>query len=144
TVWDRAVTYWRALTSDDDASFDREVAVDCTRLGPQVTWGTSPDQVLSVDGRVPEPTGTDAGRRALDQRALDYMRLIPGTALRAVQIDAAYIGSCTNSRLDDLRIAASVLRGRRVSDKVMAICVPGSTAVKRAAEAEGLDVVFRD
>jgi 3-isopropylmalate/(R)-2-methylmalate dehydratase large subunit len=142
--WDRAVAHWKTLPSDPDVQFDREVQVDCSRLSPQVTWGTSPDQVVPVDGHVPASSGVgDLGMRALHQRALDYIQLTPGTALQDVPIDAAYIGSCTNSRLDDLRSAAAVLRGRRVARHVRAICVPGSTAVKRAAESEGLDEVFR-
>jgi 3-isopropylmalate/(R)-2-methylmalate dehydratase large subunit len=142
--WDQAVAHWRTLPSDPGAVFDREVSVDCSRLAPQVTWGTSPDQVVPVDGYVPEWSHVgDPGVRALHQRALDYIQLTPGTRMQDVQVDAAYIGSCTNSRLDDLRSAAAVLRGRKAARNVRAVCVPGSTQVKRAAESEGLDEVFR-
>ena len=144
-AWDRAVAYWRTLPTDPGATFDAEVVVDCTRIRPQVTWGTSPQQVAGVDGRVPDPAAIDdPGARQLLERALDYVKLAPGTPLASVPIDAAYIGSCTNARLSDLRIAAEVLRGRRVAPGVTAICVPGSSAVRREAEAEGLDRVFRD
>ncbi len=145
TEWDQAVAAWRALASDTDAHYDREIDLDCSSLAPQVTWGTSPQHVAAVDGRVPDPaTEPDASRRQSMERALAYMGLAPGTALADIPIDAAFIGSCTNSRLSDLREAARLLRGRRVAHHVKAICVPGSTQVKRAAEAEGLDRVFRD
>ena len=144
-AWDRAVAYWRTLPTDPGATFDAEVVVDCTRIRPQVTWGTSPQQVAGVDGRVPDPAAVDdPGARALLERALEYIRLAPGTRLADVPIGAAYIGSCTNARLSDLRVAAEVLRGRRVAPGVTAICVPGSSAVRRQAEAEGLDRVFTE
>ena len=136
--WDAAVAYWRGLASDDGARFDREVSVDCDALLPQVTWGTSPQQVTSIDGAVPRPADAN------DEKALGYMRLEPGTPLAGLAIDVAYIGSCTNARLSDLRAAAAVLAGRKVKAGVQAVCVPGSTPVKRAAEAEGLDRVFRE
>ena len=136
--WDAAVEYWRSLPSDAGATFDREVNVDCDHLTPQVTWGTSPQQVTSIEGIVPRPSD------AADEKALGYMHLQPGTPLRGLPIDIAYIGSCTNARLSDLRAAAAVLRGRKVKAGVTAVCVPGSTPVKRAAEAEGLDRVFTD
>ncbi len=143
--WDQAVAYWRTLPSDHDATFDKEHEVDCSGLAPQVTWGTSPQQGGSIDGQVPDPASeTDANRRQSAERALQYMGLEPGTVLNGVPIGAAFIGSCTNSRISDLREAASVLRGRHVAVGVKAICVPGSTQVKKAAEAEGLDQVFRD
>jgi 3-isopropylmalate/(R)-2-methylmalate dehydratase large subunit len=137
-AWDAAVAYWRSLPTDAGATFDREVTVDCNTLGPQVTWGTSPQQVGSIEDRVPEPSDP------ADEKALGYMRLEPGTSLRGIPIDVAYIGSCTNARLSDLRAAAAVLKGRKVKAGVQAVCVPGSTPVKRAAEAEGLDRIFRD
>jgi 3-isopropylmalate/(R)-2-methylmalate dehydratase large subunit len=144
-AWDRAAAYWRSLPSDPGAAFDREVTVDCDRLEPQVTWGISPQQVTSIEGRVPDPAdAADSEGRTLAERALDYMRLAPGTPLAGLPIDVAYIGSCTNARLSDLRAAAAVLEGRKVKAGVQAVCVPGSTPVKRAAEAEGLDRVFRD
>ena len=143
--WDRAVAYWRTLPSDSDATFDLEHEVDCSGLAPQVTWGTSPQHGSGIDGQVPDPAvETDANRRQSAERALQYMGLTPGTPLIGVPIGAAFIGSCTNSRISDLREAASVLRGRHVATGVKAICVPGSTQVKKAAEAEGLDQVFRD
>jgi 3-isopropylmalate/(R)-2-methylmalate dehydratase large subunit len=143
--WDRAVEHWRTLASDHDAVFDREVRVDAATLAPQVTWGTSPQHGGGVDGQVPDPAAeTDGNRRQAMERALAYMALAPGTPLAGLPINAAFIGSCTNSRLSDLREAARVLRGRRVAPGVKAICVPGSTPVKLAAEAEGLDRVFRD
>jgi 3-isopropylmalate/(R)-2-methylmalate dehydratase large subunit len=143
--WDQAVAYWRTLPSDPDARFDRELAVDCSALTPQITWGTSPQQGGSIDGLVPDPAAEmDANRRQSAERALHYMGLTPGTRLAGLPIGAAFIGSCTNSRLSDLREAANVLRGRHVANGIRAICVPGSSLVKKAAEAEGLDQVFRD
>ena len=136
-AWDAAVAYWRGLPSDAGARFDREVTVDCDSLLPQVTWGTSPQQVTSIDGAVPRPADSN------DEKALGYMRLEPGTPLAGLAIDVAYIGSCTNARLSDLRAAAAVLKGHKVKAGVQAVCVPGSTPVKRAAEAEGLDQVFK-
>ncbi|SOD93343.1 3-isopropylmalate dehydratase large subunit [Caenispirillum bisanense] len=133
--WEAAVAWWRSLPSDPDAAFDREVTLDASTLAPMVTWGTSPEQVAPVDGRVPY----DADGRFAD--ALGYMGLTAGAAVAGTPVDVAFIGSCTNSRLDDLRQAAAVLRGRRVS--VRTLIVPGSTAVKAAAEAEGLAEVFR-
>ena len=131
------LTAWRALRTDADAAFDNSLCVDANAVRPRVTWGTSPHQGIEVDSRVPAPGD------AADRRALDYMGLAPGTALTAVPIDAAFIGSCTNARLSDLRLAAAVLRNRRVAPGVAAVCVPGSSQVKRAAEAEGLHRTFR-
>lgn len=144
-AWDAAVAHWRGLATDEGATFDREVTLDCDALEPQVTWGISPQQVSAIGGRVPDPAeAADSEARGLAERALGYMRLAPGTPLAGVPIDVAYIGSCTNARLSDLRAAAAVLKGRKVKPGVQAICVPGSTPVKHAAEAEGLDRVFRD
>ncbi len=143
--WDKAVAYWRTLPSDAGATFDREVTVDCDGLEPQVTWGISPQQVVSIGSRVPDPSqASDGEARQLATRALDYMRLTAGTPLKGIPIDVAYIGSCTNARLSDLRAAAAVLKGRKVKAGIQAVCVPGSTPVKRAAEAEGLDRIFKD
>lgn len=143
--WDKAVAYWRTLPTDPGAAFDHEVTIDCTQIEPQVTWGTSPQHVVPVTARVPDPAeASDAGTRSLMERALAYGGLQSGTPIGSVPIDVAYIGSCTNARLSDLRAAAAVLKGRKVSLDVVAICVPGSTTVKMAAEAEGLDKVFRD
>lgn len=142
--WDEALAHWRSLYSDDDAVFDRSLSVDCGRLAPMVTWGTSPQHGVAVDGTVPDPaSAADADARQAMERALAYMDLRPGQAMAGIAIDAAFLGSCTNSRLSDLRSAASVLAGRKVATGVRAICVPGSSAVRRAAEAEGLDRVFR-
>ena len=144
-AWDQALAYWRQLRTDDDAVFDREISFDCARLEPQVSWGTSPQHSIDIGARVPDPAEAgDAEARELALRALDYMRLAPGEALIGLPIDAVYIGSCTNARLSDLRIAASVLKGRRIRPGLQAICVPGSTPVRRAAEAEGLDRIFTD
>lgn len=143
-AWEQAAAHWRTLRSDDDAVFDREVALDCTRLVPQVTWGTSPQHAIGIDARVPDPaSASDAEARQLAVRSLEYMQLTPGTPIAGTPVDVAYIGSCTNARLSDLRAAAAVLRGRKVKAGVQALCVPGSTPVKRAAEAEGLDRIFR-
>jgi len=143
--WDQAEAWWRSLRSDDGAAFDAEITIDCNTLVPQVTWGTSPQHALDITGRVPEPAEMgDPESRQAAQRSLEYIRLAPGTPLIGVPIDAAYIGSCTNARLSDLRAAAAVLKGRKVKPGVQALCVPGSTPVKLAAEAEGLDKVFRD
>jgi 3-isopropylmalate/(R)-2-methylmalate dehydratase large subunit len=143
--WDRAVALWRSLPSEADAVFDREVTIAASDIAPQVTWGTTPQQVLPVDGRIPDPsTLSDATARQGAERALTYMGLTPGTPIEGVPIDRAFIGSCTNSRLSDLRAAAAVVRGRKVAAGVRAMVVPGSTSVKRDAEAEGLDAVFRE
>jgi 3-isopropylmalate/(R)-2-methylmalate dehydratase large subunit len=139
--WDRAIAFWRALPSDPEASFDREVSLDGAALEPQVTWGTSPEYGMPVSGCVPDPEReADAARRASMRQALAYMGLEPGAALEGLRIDRAFVGSCTNSRLEDLRAAAEVLRGRKV--KVPTMVVPGSGLVKRAAESEGLHRVF--
>ena len=143
-LWDQAVAAWRELRSDESAEFDAEISVDCRELSATVTWGTSPEHATTVAGLVPDPAQeSDVNRRGAMQRALAYQDLTPGTPMRSLPIDAVFIGSCTNSRLSDLRAAAALLRGRQVADGVKAICVPGSTSVKRAAEAEGLDAVFR-
>jgi 3-isopropylmalate/(R)-2-methylmalate dehydratase large subunit len=128
---------WRALHSDEGAKFDREVVIDASQLSPQVTWGTNPGMVVDVTGAVPEPNGEG------DQRALEYMALTPGTAMEEIRLDRVFIGSCTNSRIGDLREAAEVVKGRRVAPNVSAMVVPGSQQVKAQAEAEGLDEVFR-
>lgn len=143
--WERAHAHWHELARDEGATFDREVDIDCSALEPQVSWGTSPQHVIPTSGRIPSPADyADAGERAWVERALRYQGLEPGTPARDVRIDAAYIGSCTNARLSDLREAAAILKGRKVAAGVTAICVPGSSQVKRDAEAEGLDRVFRE
>ncbi|KQQ24866.1 isopropylmalate isomerase [Methylobacterium sp. Leaf125] len=144
-LWEAAAAHWRTLRSDDGAVFDREVALDASAIEPMVTWGTSPDQAGPVNGCVPDPAAEpDPARRRDMVRALAYMDLVPGTPLAAIPIQRAFIGSCTNARLSDLREAAALVRGRRVAHGVQAMVVPGSSSVRRAAEAEGLDRVFRD
>ena len=141
--WDAAVAYWRTLKSDDGAVYDREVRIDAADIAPQVTWGTSPEDVVPITGAVPDPQDapTEAKRAAM-RRSLDYMGLTPGTRMADVSIDNVFIGSCTNSRLEDLRAAADILRGRRVAAHVDAMVSPGSSIIKQQAEAEGLDQVF--
>jgi 3-isopropylmalate/(R)-2-methylmalate dehydratase large subunit len=142
--WERALDDWRSLVTAEDAAFDREVRIDAATLRPVVTWGTNPAQSVTIDDAVPDPASfaTEAEQRSA-QRALDYMGLLPGTAMRDVAVDTVFIGSCTNGRLADLRAAATVLRGKKVSPAVRAIVVPGSARVKAEAEAEGLDEVFK-
>ncbi|HEY2231071.1 MAG TPA: 3-isopropylmalate dehydratase large subunit [Xanthobacteraceae bacterium] len=140
--WDAALAHWRTLASDDDAQFDREVRLDCTDLEPQITWGTDPSQVVGVTGRVPAAS-SDPAQEGAFRRALDYMGLTPGMAVAGLPVQRVFIGSCTNSRLPDLEAAAAVVRGRRVAAGVIALVVPGSSIVKRQAEAAGLDQVFR-
>ncbi|SAL85513.1 isopropylmalate isomerase large subunit [Caballeronia choica] len=143
-AWDAAVKAWRALPSDADACFDREVTIDAAALSPMMTWGTSPEHVIPVDGVVPDPAAaTDAANRDAWQDALDYMGLRAGRPLAGTPVDWVFIGSCTNSRLSDLRDAAALAKGQRIATGVNAWVVPGSEVVKREAEAEGLDDVFR-
>jgi 3-isopropylmalate/(R)-2-methylmalate dehydratase large subunit len=144
--WDQAVAYWRTLKSDPDAKFDREVKLDAREIKPHVTWGTSPEMVVSVDDAVPDPEREkDAMRREGMERALVYMGLTPRTRMTDIKLDQVFIGSCTNSRIEDLRLAAAVVKGRRVASNVRrAMVVPGSGLVKAQAEREGLDRVFRD
>ena len=139
--WEAAVKHWRTLVSGDGAHFDRELTIAADELAPMVTWGTSPQHAVRISGRVPEQAASGTSPEAYE-RALAYMGLEPGQSMQSLAIGAAFIGSCTNSRISDLRRAAAVLRGRRVAAGVRAICVPGSMAVKRQAEAEGLDRMF--
>jgi 3-isopropylmalate/(R)-2-methylmalate dehydratase large subunit len=142
-AWDRAVAAWRQLPSDEGARYDREITIDAAALAPMITFGTNPAQGIPVTAHVPDPaTAPDAGSRASLEGALRYMGLAPGEPLLGRAIDVVFIGSCTNSRLEDLREAARIMKGRKV--KVRSLVVPGSQAVKRAAEAEGLDRVFKD
>ncbi len=145
-LWDRAVAYWRTLVSDPDARFDAVVELDGSTIQPHVTWGTSPEMVVSVDGRVPDPAQEkDPVKRAGMERALQYMGLQPNTPITDIFIDKVFIGSCTNSRIEDLRAAAAVVKGKRVAKNVkLAMVVPGSGLVKRQAEQEGLDRIFID
>jgi len=143
SAWESAVAYWRHLKSDRDASFDRTIVVDANDVGPQITWGTSPEHVMSIDQQVPDPRALkSSAAREHAERAMAYMGLQPGMALDGLAIQAVFIGSCTNSRLDDLRVAARIVQGHRVAAGVRAMVVPGSSSVKRAAEAEGLDAHF--
>src|ERR1700760_901091 len=142
-AWETALDYWRTLPTDADARFDREVVLDAATLTPYVTWGTNPGQALPLASSVPDPDSfTDPAARAAAERALTYMDLKPGTALRDVAVDTVFVGSCTNGRIEDLRAAASVLQGRRIAPSVRMLVVPGSMAVRAQAEAEGLDAVF--
>jgi 3-isopropylmalate/(R)-2-methylmalate dehydratase large subunit len=142
--WDRAVERWRALRSDSGARYDKVVEIDATTLAPFVTWGTNPGMVVPVTGRVPDPAESpSAAERGTSERALEYMGLSPGTAIQDINVDRVFIGSCTNSRIEDLRAAARVARGHKVSPRVRAMVVPGSQAVKREAEREGLDKLFQ-
>jgi 3-isopropylmalate/(R)-2-methylmalate dehydratase large subunit len=135
--WEESVARWRALPTEGGAEFDSNVSIDAAQLEPYVTWGTNPGQSVPVTGSVPNPV------TETDERALAYMALEPGTAMEAIAIDRVFIGSCTNARLEDLRLAATIVRGHSVHPKVRAMVVPGSASVKRQAEAEGLDSVFR-
>jgi 3-isopropylmalate/(R)-2-methylmalate dehydratase large subunit len=143
--WDRAITDWRTLKSDDDAVFDRVVEIDASQLEPFVTWGTSPGMVAPVTSYVPDPAqAASATDRQAAERALEYMALSPRTSIQEITIDRAFIGSCTNARIEDLRAAARVVRGYRISSSVSAMVVPGSQEVKKAAEREGLDRIFSE
>jgi len=142
--WEKAVAYWRTLHSDEGAQFDQVVRLDAAQVKPQVTWGTSPEMVVAVDGRVPDPvTMTDAVKRAGAERALSYMGLVANTPISEIEIDKVFIGSCTNSRIEDLRAAAAITRGKHIAANVkLALVVPGSGLVKLQAEQEGLDKIF--
>jgi 3-isopropylmalate/(R)-2-methylmalate dehydratase large subunit len=145
TDWDRAVAYWRTLGSDPDAVYDMEYELDCSTLEPQVTWGTSPEHSVAIGDAMPDPAASaDPIARSSRQRAADYAEIEPGTSVMGLPITGAFIGSCTNSRIDDLRAAAAILKGRKVAEGVTAICSPGSTATKLLAEAEGIDKIFTD
>jgi 3-isopropylmalate/(R)-2-methylmalate dehydratase large subunit len=142
-AWDEALAEWRALPTDEGASFDCEVVIDAATLAPHVTWGTNPAQVTRIDGAVPDPGSfSDPAEREAADRALEYMGLVGGTAMRDIAVDTVFIGSCTNGRIEDLRAAAGVLRDRRVHPGLRAMVVPGSHRVKAQAESEGLDAVF--
>ncbi|MCY1672724.1 3-isopropylmalate dehydratase large subunit [Novosphingobium sp. SL115] len=144
-LWDAAVAYWRTLASDEGAVFDKVVTIDLAAIEPQVSWGTSPNQTLPIGANVPDPAAiADATERRETEKAIAYMGLVPGQKLQDVAIDHVFIGSCTNGRIEDLRSAAAVAKGRKVADGVKAIVVPGSAATRLMAEAEGLDRVFLD
>ncbi|WP_314301731.1 3-isopropylmalate dehydratase large subunit [Kocuria palustris] len=144
-LWDQAVEHWRSLRTDDDAVFDAEVVIDADTLEPFVTWGTNPGQGVSLSGEVPDPEDfTDDSAKAAAQRALTYMDLTPGTPLKEVPVDVVFLGSCTNSRIEDLRLAAEVVRGRTKAPNVDMMVVPGSQKVRLQAQEEGLDQIFKD
>jgi 3-isopropylmalate/(R)-2-methylmalate dehydratase large subunit len=144
--WDQAVAYWRSLATDPGARYDATLVIDASEISPSLTWGTSPEDVVSITGAVPDPdTFADPAKRVAARKSLDYMGLEPGTRMQDIPVENIFIGSCTNSRIEDLRAAAEVLRGRHIADGVrQALVVPGSGLVKRQAEAEGLDRVFTD
>ena len=144
-AWEQAEAYWRTLPSDPGATYDKEVTISAASIEPQVTWGTSPEMVLPISGSVPDPSGEEDGNRKRSlERAIEYMGLSAGQALTDIRVDKVFIGSCTNSRIEDLRTAAAVARGRSVADGVHAMVVPGSGLVKHQAEEEGLDAVFKE
>jgi 3-isopropylmalate/(R)-2-methylmalate dehydratase large subunit len=144
-AWEQAMRYWETLGSEEGANFDREVRLDAAKLPPIVTWGTSPEDVVSIEGTVPDPDKVaDEGKRASMQRALAYMGLAPGTKMTDIKLDRVFIGSCTNGRIEDLRAVARIAEGRKVNAAVYAMIVPGSGLVKEQAEAEGLDKILKD
>ena len=138
-TWDQAVAYWKTLPTDPGAQYDKDVHIDVSDIAPQVTWGTSPEDVVPITGVVPDPeSAPNAGNREAMERALDYMGLTPGTKMTDISVDKVFIGSCTNSRLEDLRAAAEIAKGRKVADHVHALVSPGSTLIKQQAEEEGI------
>ncbi|MEO0497718.1 MAG: 3-isopropylmalate dehydratase large subunit [Pseudomonadota bacterium] len=144
-AWDMALAYWKTLHTDEGAHFDKSITLDGANLPPIVSWGSSPEDVISINGAVPNPDDLeDETKRSSKWRALDYMGLKPGTPIKDIAIDRVFLGSCTNGRIEDLRAAASVLKGKKVAEGVSAMVVPGSGLVKEQAEAEGLDAVFRE
>ncbi len=143
-AWESAMRHWETLYTDDDARFDAEVRLDAAALPPLVTWGTSPEDVVSVSGVVPDPNSiADENKRAAIRRSLDYMGLVPGTKIQDIEIDRVFIGSCTNGRIEDLREVAKIVEGRKIAERVSAMIVPGSGLVKEQAESEGLDAIFK-
>jgi 3-isopropylmalate/(R)-2-methylmalate dehydratase large subunit len=144
-AWETAVEYWKTLKTDERAVFDEEIIMDAADIKPQVTWGTSPEDVTTIDGHVPNPADeTDKNRRHKMERSLEYMGLEADMAMKDIKIDTAFIGSCTNSRLEDMRAAAAVAKGRKIADGVRALVVPGSGLIKELAEQEGLDKIFTE
>ncbi|HUH77159.1 MAG TPA: 3-isopropylmalate dehydratase large subunit, partial [Devosia sp.] len=144
-AWDMALDYWKTLYTDEGAEYDKVVILDVANLPPIVSWGSSPEDVISVQGSVPNPDAIeDENKRASKWRALEYMGLQPGTPITEIMIDRVFIGSCTNGRIEDLRAAAAVLKGHKIAPTVNAMVVPGSGLVKEQAEAEGLDVIFKE
>jgi 3-isopropylmalate/(R)-2-methylmalate dehydratase large subunit len=144
-AFEAAVAYWKTLPTDNGAAFDREFEIDVSKLAPQVSWGTNPGMVTDVTGTIPDPESMpDENSRKAARRALEYMALKPGTAIQEINVDRVFIGSCTNSRIEDLRSAASVIKGKKVASGLYAMVVPGSQKIKRQAEIEGLDQIFRE
>jgi 3-isopropylmalate/(R)-2-methylmalate dehydratase large subunit len=143
--WDKAVQYWKTLKTDDDAKFDAEVIIDASTLTPFVTWGTNPGQGVSIDDVVPSPEQfSDPTEKAAAQRALEYMDLKAGTKIRDIKVDTVFLGSCTNGRIEDLRAAAAILKGKKIASNVKMMVVPGSAKVAIQAEQEGLPQIFKD
>ncbi len=143
TEWDAAVAHWRTLVTDEDAAFDKEIVLDASEITPFVTWGTNPGQGVPLGGQVPEPAAfADESDRVAAEKALQYMGLEPGTPMREVVVDTVFVGSCTNGRIEDLRLAAQIIKGRKVADSTRLLVVPGSVRVRLQAESEGLDKVF--
>jgi len=144
-AWEQAVKFWKTLPSDPGAVYDKEVVIEAKKIVPQVTWGTSPQDVLPVTGRIPDPAAeSDEGRRAAMARSLEYMGLEPGTPVVDIPVQKVFIGSCTNGRIEDLREVAKIVAGKHVNANLSAMIVPGSGLVKEQAEAEGLDKIFKD
>ena len=142
-AFERAVAFWRTLPSDPGASYDRSLTLDAAAIAPQVTWGTNPGMVVDVTGRVPQPDQVPGYSRRDVEQALAYMGLAPGTPMTQIKLDTVFLGSCTNARIEDLRAAAKILKGRKVAPRLRALVVPGSQQVRRQAEAEGLDAIFK-
>ena len=143
--WDAALAHWQSLRTDDDASFDKEIVLDATEMTPFVTWGTNPGQGVPLSANIPSPLDfADAGDRIAAEKALEYMNLEAGQPMRSVDVDTVFVGSCTNGRIEDLRAAAAVIKGRKVADNTRLLVVPGSARVRLQAEDEGLDIVFKD
>jgi 3-isopropylmalate/(R)-2-methylmalate dehydratase large subunit len=143
--WDAALSYWKTLPTDDDARFDNEIVLDASTMTPFVTWGTNPGHGVALGGVVPDPAElTDEDQRVTAQKALEYMGLEPGTPMRQVAVDTVFVGSCTNGRIEDLRLAAEVVKGRKVAAGTRLLVVPGSVRVRLQAEQEGLDTVFKE
>ncbi len=143
-AFDRAVTFWRTLATDPDATYDRSITIDASQIAPQVTWGTNPGMVVDVTGEVPQPESVSGYSKSDVEQALSYMDLKPGTPITKIPIDVVFIGSCTNARIEDLRLASQIFQGRKVAAHVRTLIVPGSQQVRRQAEAEGLDRIFKD
>ena len=143
-AWEQAINFWKTLPSDEGAVYDKEVVMDVSEIDPQVTWGTSPENVVPITGVVPDPEhdARDDNQRQAWERSLEYMDLAPGTRMQDVAVDKVFIGSCTNGRIEDLRAAAAIAEGRQVADTVHAMVVPGSGLVKEQAEAEGIDKIL--